>query len=256
MLFADIVGAQSTQDYLLRTIHGGRVPHAQLLIDRAGGMGMPLALAAITYLYCTQKTARDACGSCRSCKQMEALQHPALFFIFPTPPLTGKGAPKNGAEPLWLDFLREQPYVDRSAWVHTLGGEAKSLQIRREDVQKLHGLLYKKSFGDTYKTFVVWLPEEANLVAANGMLKMVEEPTDRTLFFFITEKPRNILPTLRSRMWQVSIPQLADAEVSTLLQSVAPALAGEDVASIVQVARGHRALAQQLALGSDTAHFR
>ena len=65
-----------------------------------------------------------------------------------------------------------------------------------------------KSFGASYKTMLVWLPETMNEEAANKILKILEEPWERTLFLLVSEQPDRLLPTILSRTQEVAVPRL------------------------------------------------
>ena len=63
-----------------------------------------------------------------------------------------------------------------------------------------------KSFEADYKTMLIWLPEAMNEEAANKILKILEEPWDRTLFILVCEHPDRLLPTIVSRTQEVCAP--------------------------------------------------
>lgn len=52
-----------------------------------------------------------------------------------------------------------------------------------------------KSFEADYKTMLIWLPEAMNEEAANKILKILEEPWEKTLFLLVSEQPDRLLPT-------------------------------------------------------------
>jgi DNA polymerase-3 subunit delta' len=52
--------------------------------------------------------------------------------------------------------------------------------------------------------------EKLNYVAAPTLLKIIEEPPDKTLFLLITENPDNIIPTILSRTQMVKFPKIED----------------------------------------------
>jgi len=66
-----------------------------------------------------------------------------------------------------------------------------------------------KSFEADYKTMLVWLPETMNEEAANKILKILEEPWERTLFILVSEQPDRLLPTILSRTQEVAVPRIA-----------------------------------------------
>ena len=66
-----------------------------------------------------------------------------------------------------------------------------------------------KSFEADYKTMLIWLPEAMNEEAANKILKILEEPWEKTLFLLISEQPERLLPTIISRTQEVAVPRIA-----------------------------------------------
>lgn len=61
---------------------------------------------------------------------------------------------------------------------------------------------------------VIWVDEADALgrEAANALLKTIEEPPEGVTFFFLSERPDGILPTIRSRLQEVRFPPPSDAE--------------------------------------------
>lgn len=65
-----------------------------------------------------------------------------------------------------------------------------------------------KSYESAYKSVILWLPETMNEEAANKLLKILEEPWDKTLFLLVCEQPERLLETIRSRTQEVAVPPL------------------------------------------------
>jgi DNA polymerase-3 subunit delta' len=55
---------------------------------------------------------------------------------------------------------------------------------------------------------IIWLPEKMNTYAANKLLKFIEEPPEKTLFFLVSENSEQILPTILSRTQLIKIPKI------------------------------------------------
>ncbi|MEG2612457.1 MAG: DNA polymerase III subunit delta, partial [Alistipes sp.] len=53
-----------------------------------------------------------------------------------------------------------------------------------------------------------WLPETMNDEASNKILKILEEPWDKTLFILVSERPDRLLPTILSRTQEIAVPRL------------------------------------------------
>ena len=214
MRFADITGQEELKRHLARTVDTGRVSHAQLFTGAAGYGALPLAVAYVQYLCCRHRHDGDSCGECPDCRQIAALAHPDLHLVFPV----NKQGKKSGEVVRSDEFLprfRElfaerggcftpQEWYDRLDLGKTLKG-AISAREADEIIRKLSF----KSFEAEYKTVLVWLPETMNEEAANKILKILEEPWERTLFLLVSEHPERLLPTILSRTQEVAVPRIA-----------------------------------------------
>jgi len=69
-----------------------------------------------------------------------------------------------------------------------------------------------KSFEADYKAMLIWLPETMNEEAANKILKILEEPWEKTLFLLVSEQPTRLLATILSRTQEVAVGRIG-AEV-------------------------------------------
>ena len=98
----------------------------------------------------------------------------------------------------------------------TWAGLSGAISAREAD-----GIIRKlsfKSFAAKYKCVIVWLPETMNEEAANKILKILEEPWEKTLFVLVSERPDLLLPTILSRTQEVVVPRLTDEEVRAELE--------------------------------------
>jgi DNA polymerase-3 subunit delta' len=85
-----------------------------------------------------------------------------------------------------------------------LGKTMKGLISAKESEEIIRKLQFK-SFSSEYKAMIIWLPEAMNQEAANKILKILEEPWDKTLFILVSEHPDQLLPTITSRTQEVSV---------------------------------------------------
>jgi DNA polymerase-3 subunit delta' len=210
MQFKDIKGQQEIKRRLVRTIDSGRVSHAQMFTGEAGSGTLPLALAYIQYLNCPDKKDGDSCGVCPSCQKIAALQHPDLHFVMPV----NKQGKKSGETvtsdtflPEWRKMVIETGgYFDEQMWYDALGLENLQGLISKKEADEVIRKLSFKSFEGGYKAIVIWLPERMNTEAANTLLKILEEPWDKTLFLLVSAHPRLLLPTILSRVQETVVP--------------------------------------------------
>lgn len=62
---------------------------------------------------------------------------------------------------------------------------------------------------------IIWLPEKMNQSAANKLLKLIEEPPEKTLILMVSEHTDRILPTILSRTQLFHVPPFLDADIRT-----------------------------------------
>ena len=225
MKFSDIIGQQELKEHLVRGVQRGRISHAQLFSGAAGTGGLPLALAYAQYINCPHRTEHDSCGVCPSCVKFAALAHPDLHIVLPV----NKQKKKSGEVVLSEQFLplfrelmgRTGGYLTPSEWRESLNlGKTLEPLITAKEADEIVRRLSFKSFEAEYKVMVIWLPERMNEDAANKILKILEEPWERTLFLLVSERPDLLLPTILSRTQEVAVPRLRDEELMPLAEGL------------------------------------
>ena len=214
MRFADIIGQDDLKRHLAQSVDAGRVSHAQLFTGLSGSGALALAVAYVQYLCCRHRRDGDSCGECPDCKQIASLAHPDLHLVFPV----NKQGKKSGEVmrsdeflPLFRTLFDERGgYVSPQDWYDLLdlGKTLKGMIAAREADEIIRKLSFK-SFEADYKTMLIWLPEAMNEEAANKILKILEEPWERTLFILVSEQPDRLLPTIISRTQEVAVPRIA-----------------------------------------------
>lgn len=73
-----------------------------------------------------------------------------------------------------------------------------------------------------YRVCIVDCAEDLNLSSANALLKLVEEPPEKSVFFIVAHQPARTLATLRSRCRKLPLRPLAAADVERALASLGP----------------------------------
>ena len=124
MRFSEVIGQRELKRHLVRGVDTGRVSHAQLFTGRPGAGALPLALAYVQYLNCTNRRDGDSCGECPNCRQIAGLAHPDLHFVFPV----NKQGKKSGEAilsddfmPLWRQVVSERNgYFSPQEWYDRL----------------------------------------------------------------------------------------------------------------------------------------
>jgi len=215
MQFKDIIGQESVKQQLRLSVQEGRIPHAQLFTGPEGVGKLPLALAYAQYVACPNRTAEDSCGVCPSCLQYQQLQHPDLHFAYPIVKTDAGDTCDDFAEQ-WRGLVLDQHYFSLEDWYAALGVETKQGMIYEKESGEILRKLSLKSFGDGYKVMIIWQPEKMNTTCANKLLKLLEEPPQKTLFLLVSEHPDELLSTILSRVQQVRVPRLSEEELAGL----------------------------------------
>ena len=217
MQFKDIIGQEELKRHLVRSVDQGRVSHAQLFTGTAGQGSLAMAVAYFQYICCRHRHDGDSCGECPDCRQIAALAHPDLHLVFPV----NKQGKKSGEKMLSDEFLplfrtlfaERGGYFSPREWYERLDlGKTLKGMISAGEADEIIRKLAFKSFEAEYKAMLIWLPETMNEEAANKILKILEEPWEKTLFLLVSEQPIRLLPTILSRTQEVNVGRI-DKEV-------------------------------------------
>ena len=224
MKFSDIPGNQGIKYKLVKTVLDQRVSHAQLFFGPEESSKLALAIAYAQFINCTNKqgvpgkervtnaeaSGFDSCGTCPSCVKYQKLAHPDLHFIYPvatTKKITSKPQSKHFLEE-WRAFLLENNFNGGlQNWYEVIGIENKQGIINAYDCNEIITTLSYKSYESDYKVMIIWMVEKLYYAAAPKILKILEEPPEKTLFILISEEPDQIINTILSRTLMVKIPK-------------------------------------------------
>lgn len=253
MKFSDIPGLATVKTRLIDSVKQNHIAHAQLFLGKPGALNLPLALAYATYLHCENRGEHNACGTCAACSKSLKYIHPDTHFVYPfrsIPKSEDVDQVKSEASKLWRSFLLHQPFDDLTGWINLYEGETKPASISVETSREIIRTLSLKSFESKYKVMVIWQPELMHPSAANGILKILEEPPANTFFLLVSNAAERLLPTVLSRTQMVQVPLLTDEDIDIYLTqklSVTEARRQE----IIQLADGNLNLAIKLNSSED-----
>lgn len=250
MLFSSIPGLTETKEKLIKAIQNNHLAHALLFHGPEGSANLTMALALATYVNCKNPGATDACGQCDSCLKMAKLIHPDVGFTFPVPgSLMGDGEDNKKKVDIlspWRTFVINQPYGNLPDWNYHNSFDNKQLNISKNAAKQIIQTLSLKSFEGGYKIMLIWFPEYMHVNAANAILKILEEPPEKTLFLMITHQPDRLLTTILSRTQKILVRAFHDEEIKQHLIS-SNISTPEAAAQIAPLADGSMREAFQLA---------
>jgi DNA polymerase-3 subunit delta' len=118
----------------------------------------------------------------------------------------------------WRKLLTEKAgFISLFDWYQEIGIEKKQGIINAEDASEVIRTLSYKSFEAEYKVMIIWMVEKLFHAAAPKLLKIIEEPPEKTLFILVSENADQVINTILSRTQLVKIPLLSDDEVRQFL---------------------------------------
>ncbi len=255
MRFADVIGQEDVKKRLVKTVKESRVSHAQLFLGPEGSGKLALAIAYAQYINCTNKQGDDSCGECPSCVKYQKFIHPDLHFIYPTAKI------KSIEKPMSKDFIKQwrellfetNSYINLPDWYSKIGIERKQAIINARDCNEIIKTLTYKSYESEYKVMIIWMVEKLFHAAAPKILKVLEEPPDKTLFLLVSENQDLIINTILSRTQLIKIGRLDDNDLSKALISdgYEPAVVND----AVRIAGGNYLAAVRLISQSDDERY-
>ena len=194
-------------------------PAQALLLAGPRGIGKGALAQAWAYALLCESPQSDgaACGSCAACHWLETGAHPD-FRLLTLQEKTGKEGETKLATAIEVDQAREVvDYVQLST--------------------------YRAGF----RVVLVNPANSLNLAAANALLKVLEEPPLNTVFVLVSDQPRQLLPTIRSRCTRLDLGLPSAVEATRWLagQKV------DDPATVLALAGGAPLDAQHWSEGAD-----
>ncbi|MBN8581367.1 MAG: DNA polymerase III subunit delta' [Anaerolineae bacterium] len=162
----NLLGHEWAVDMLRRHVTRGDLRHAYLFSGPPGLGRRTLALRLAQALNCERPVAPgEPCFNCRTCKQIEAMQHPDLNVI----QAMDDGVAKEGGT------------------------------LRVDQIREVQRTLNLKPYQSQYRVAIFLRFQEANDSAANALLKTLEEAPAHAILILTADTPEQLLPTINSR---------------------------------------------------------
>jgi len=220
MLFSEISGNEKLIAKLKLEVQTGRIPHARMISGHEGDAKLRIALAYVQYLMCENRTDNDSCGVCKACVKNVKLIHPDVHFSFPVVPKKPNDKPtSNDYLTEWRKAVLSDQHLNLVDWLNTINAENKQGNITAEECKSILSKLGLKPFESDKRLLLMWLPEYLGGVG-NSLLKIMEEPPDKTYFVLVTGKMENILPTILSRVQLNRVFQYSSSEIKAELMKL------------------------------------
>jgi len=161
----DICGHEKIVNFLKSAVLNKHLSHAYIFVGPDGLGKLTVAKKLAASLLCVSND-HQPCGDCPNCRQLDHGVHPDFF------------------------------YVERMT-------DEKSGKLKREividQIRDLKQRLSQASFLGGYKTAIIDGAGDMNLNAANSLLKLLEEPSPKTVMILVVNDLNDLPATIASR---------------------------------------------------------
>ncbi|MFT3986825.1 DNA polymerase III subunit delta' [Aestuariivirga sp.] len=200
-----LVGHENAEQKLLKVHQSDRLHHAWLLAGNKGIGKATLAYRFARFLLARPDDRRDGLN-------VDAGSQAAHWIA-------------TGAHP---DLLVIERGVDFKAKKIKTG-------IAVDDARIVPEFFARTSAGGGYRVAVVDATDDLNAPSANALLKIIEEPPEKSVFLLVSHNPGALLRTIRSRCIRLDMQPLTEGETLSVLQDLPP-VAGEPEDKLRQAA--------------------
>jgi DNA polymerase-3 subunit delta' len=231
----DLAGHEAAEAELRRLFDSGRMPHA-LLLSGPRGIGK----ATLAFRLARFVLAQGGEGTA-----------PSLFGGDSTPGLAippDSGVFRRVASGGHADLFTLERGYDRRGRLRTV--------ITVDDAREIEKFLHLTPAEGGWRVVVVDGADAMNPNAENALLKILEEPPNRSLLLLVAHSTGRLLPTTRSRCRKLAMESLAAELVEALLRQYRPDLEASQIEALGPLAEGSigRALDLAVAGGVDLHH--
>ena len=185
-----VAGQDSVIQALTGAAEQGRLSHAYLFTGPQHVGKTLTALQFAQFLNCERE--ERPCGRCRQCERIAAGNHADVEIIT-------------------LGGL-----CDEAEHRHS-GDDSRSIRVCQ--VRRMQQLVTRGAFEGRYRVLIIEPAEAMEPVAANALLKTLEEPPDNVVMILVTDKEEMLLPTIRSRARRIAFSGMAIRGVETALRT-------------------------------------
>ena len=140
--------------------------------------------------------------------------------------------------PVWRELVLKTPYFSLSKWLDFIGNENAQGLIYEAESDAITRKLNFKPFESEFKVMIIWLPEKMHSSCSNKLLKLIEEPPEKTVFFMVTEDEEAVITTIRSRVQTIKVPCIEREDMRKAISNL-EGVNNHNIENALQVANGN-----------------
>lgn len=240
-MWINVIGQQRAKSILSNSFERKRIAHAYLFHGQEGVGKDAAAVEFAMLINCESPVdGKEACGECRSCKDMNALKPPLIRFVTALP--TGKSESDDKDPLVTLDEEDAQIYlselarkaVDKYHRINIPGAN----DIRISSIRLLKDQVSLTGYANKKKIFMISQADRMNQQSSNALLKILEEPPEDTVLILTTSRVNSLLPTIVGRCQSLKFEPLSDNEILTYLKPEHPELKEKDAKFFAALSQG------------------
>ncbi len=214
MIFDEMILNEKIWKMLSNSFRNNKIPNAFIFSGEDGVGKEAHSIEFSALLNCKRiHEEKFPCGDCRSCLKIKSFQHEEIHFIHPT------RSPKKKTDMVLdqktIDELNKNYKLKASNPYHKISLE-NSTTIPIASIRSLKKKLYYSKSDENWSVVIIFNAEKLCIPkaeSANSLLKILEEPPERTLFILITSNINLLIPTIQSRCQKLYFKNLSGSDL-------------------------------------------
>ncbi|MDE2578448.1 MAG: DNA polymerase III subunit delta' [Hyphomicrobiales bacterium] len=192
-----LFGQNAAEAALLDAYKSGRMHHAWILGGRPGVGKATLAWRLARFLIANPDAAAPAARAARDLSVTPDSKAAHLVASLSAPDLL---------------LLRREWNSER---------KRHFTEIRIDDARRALNLFHHNAAAEGgWRICIVDAADDLNRASANALLKLIEEPPEKSLFLLISHSPGRLLPTIRSRCRRLPMEALSEGDIARVVHSL------------------------------------
>ncbi len=203
MSFDRIIGQKNVKEMIRKILNTGRLSKSYIFYGPEGVGKDAMAIEFAKAINCLSKTTVP-CDVCSNCRQFGALTHPDFRLIYPT---SSKEQEKDFSQKLKLKA--KDPYFPLA--------KNSMAKILIDNTRELKQFVSLKIYSANYRVILISEADRMTEQAANSILKLLEEPPEKTVLILTTSRLNQLLPTIISRCQIIKFSPLSANDIRAKL---------------------------------------